>query len=715
MALHGQSRKGLYMKRLECKCGGTLQKKGNQYICEHCDSIYLISEDDKGELFAYQPVEKKHIQTGQIGIKAATIAVREVVVREIQLDGDIEDQLARESMDLDKRNLIDLIEGYLSTSDWEKVDEHVNALLLQNKDCPEAKWYGWMSRKRASDDQQMLSKLTDFSQADVITLDQLLKNASPAFAKRIVNLFFENAFYNDSMCYHALSAILPYARNEAINSEKEFAQKVSDAFDRVIGSTYEKAFTYLLENTLYPEDVDTYIAYVTRFADHCDAKTSLAYYEKVLAVDPGNLEIHRKLLHAEIESDAACHKTISDVEQLLSYSNETDREITVLIDQLCSRTRTTENQSDIMWSLLGYHSTAPEGVKDKLLAYGQVLLESKLWRRARDFFNMVLSFDRRCGEAYWGLCLVEMEAKNAQDAVSKKEPIKSFRAYDKALAVFAAAGDTQSVTYLRELSEKQKGKKKNKKIVLICAAAALAVVLLIFIGSRISRAKKYSAGNIKLTLVNTESIQEPLTEFDIQILNGCSEDLSGLDMTVCFYDSEKELISTTELELAGYMASKGEKTMSVTLHNDVVEALYYYSFDELEITAAINDISFNNFHREDLGEGKERVLKQARKPDASEMKAIEKKLSDAFTAFDEADVNSGDFEQQAMEFAAALDDIWGDITHSRTLLETMYTKAEDYRTDEEYEKAYYVFSLLATVGYEDSEDRAYECAMQVSY
>ncbi len=703
-------------ERLECKCGGTLRKEKNQYICEYCDSIYLISADDKGELFAYQPVEKKHIQTGQIATKAAAIEVKDVVVRQIKLDEDIEGQVAQESMDLDQRSRIGLIEGYLSTGDWEKVDEHVNGLLLENKDCAEAKWYGWMSERKASDDRQMIAKLSDFSQADSIRLDHILEYASPVFAKRIVDLFFDSAFANDDMCYHALSAILPYARNEVIYSEKDFSKKVSVAFERVIDNTYPKAFDYLLENTLHPEDVDVFIQYVIRFADHCDAKTATAYYERVLAVDPGNLEVHRKLIRADIQCDAPRQKTISDVERLISYSEKTDRDITAFIDQLCGETKTTVNKSDVMWNLLGYHSAAPEGLKAQLLAYGHVLLESKLWVRARDFFNLVLSFDVRCGDAYWGLCLVQMEAKNEQDAISKKEPIKSFSAYDKALAVYSAAGDTHRVSHLRELSERQKSKKKNKKIALISGAVVLAAILLIFGISKISQARKYSASNVKLTLVNAESVQEPVTEFNIKIKNDCTRYLDRIDLTFCFYDSEDNLIVSTGLSTFCNLAQDAEASWMITLHEDVVEDLYWYSFEELRVTAAINKLYFlNDRHEEDMGEGKERVLKEAQKPDNSETKVIEKKLTDAFNAFDDVRASDADFETKAMEFATALDEIWEDVIRNKNLLADMYEKAENYQEDAEYEKAYYVFSLLANVGYEDSEDRAYQCAMSASY
>lgn len=701
-------------ERLVCKCGGALRKEGNQYICEYCDSVYLIGADDKGELFAYQPVEKKQIQTGQIAPKAETIAVKEVAVRQIRLDEDIDTQVARESMELDTRSRMGLIEGYLRTSDWEKVDEHCNALLLENENCAQARWYSWMSEKKVSEAYRMLDKLTDFSVADAQRLDRILEWAPPAFAKQLVDLFMDGAFANDNMCANALSVILPYARNEVIYSQKEFDRKITDAFDKVIEKTYEKAFRYLLENTLRPEDVDVFIDYMTRFAANCDAKTAIPYFEQVLAVDPGNLAVHRNLVRAELECDAPCGKTIADVERLIAYCEDADEEMASLMDTLCAQSQTTVNKSDIMWNLLSYHSAAPEGVKAKLLTYGNLLLESRLWLRARDYFNLVLSFDVRCGEAYWGLCLMQMQARNATDATNKKEPIKSFSAYDKALAVFSANGNEEQVVFLRNLSEKQKGKKETKKKALITGGVILAVILFIFIAGKISNAIKYSANNIKLTLVNTESVQEPLSEFDVQIKNGCSEDLSGLDMTLRFYDSEKTLICTSSLDLTGYMASKDEKTMTINLHDDVVEDLYCYSFRELRITVAINHIDFNNFHREDLGEGKERVLKKAQKPDKSKTEETEEKLDAALVQFAEVDINSSDFEDQAAQFGAQLDGIWDQVTRSQQLMEKIYEEAQAYQKAEEYEKAYMLFGLLATQEYADSQDKAYECAMYVS-
>lgn len=710
------------MERLECKCGGTLRRYDHQYICENCDSVYLITADDKGELFAYQPVEKKHITTGQMAPKAATISVNKVVVRQIRLDEDIDSQVLRESMDLDRHSRLGLIEGYLSTRDWEKVDEHVNALLLENSSCAEARWYGWMSEKRASNDTQMLSKLSGFSQADGVRLDQILACASPALVQRIVHLFFDGAFTNDAMRFHTLAVILPYARNPLICSGETFSQKVRSTFDRVIDAGYEQSFNFLLENTLDSRDVDTYISYMTRFADRCEPRLARVYYERVLAVDPGNVDVHRKLVWADIQCDIPCETTVSHVERLIRYSNAVDQQVAAIIHRLSQDAQTTANKSDILWQLLSYHSTAPEGLKAQLLAYGHLLLESRLWLRARDYFNLVLSFDVRCGDAYWGLCLVQMQARNAQDAINKTEPIISFSTYDKALAVYTAAGDIQMVNYLRELSQRQKGKKEGKKAALLgslLAGAAVLVVLTlvvaIFAVVKLFQARKYSANNIEITLVNQEAVQSPVSEFDIRIRNGCTAYLDKIEMTFYFYDSKNNLITSTGVSSFCSMIHKDEKTWNITLHQDAANDLYYYSFDELKITVAINKLYFFTYnHTEDLGEGKERVLKKAERSLGWADSKTAQKLQDAFEILDATHINDSDYQEQAMEFGYALDEIWNDVVRDRVHLQTMYEKAEQYRDDRQYDKAFYVFSLLATVEYEDSEQQAAQCAMAAS-
>lgn len=61
-----------------------------------------------------------------------------------------------------------------------------------------------------------------------------------------------------------------------------------------------------------------------------------------------------------------------------------------------------------------------------------------------------------------------------------------------------------------------------------------------------------------------------------------------------------------------------------------------------------------------------------------------------------------------------LDNIWEDMLKSKTLLKDMYNKGCNYQKNKEYEKAYFLFSLLANYDYEDSYSRANECYYNAS-
>jgi len=282
--------------------------------------------------------------------------------------------------------------------------------------------------------------------------------------------------------------------------------------------------------------------------------------------------------------------------------------------------------------------------------------------------------------------------------------------------VYSAAGKTDRVAHLRSLSEDQKEKKKLHKKILIIGAAILAAILLIIISSKISQARKYSENNIKLKLVNTESVQVPLTQFDLQIKNGCTKELYRIKMTFYFYDSQDNLIVSTGLNTFCNLSPKEEATWTITLHESAAADLYPYYFEELKVTAAIENLHFSYpDHIVELGEGKERVLQKAEKPDASKLAAVKQKLEDAFTGFDPVRVTDFDFEGRATDFATVLDELWEDIIRNEELLSRVYEKAAEYESDEQYEKAYYLFTLLASVDYKDSEDRAYTCAMQTYY
>lgn len=256
----------------------------------------------------------------------------------------------------------------------------------------------------------------------------------------------------------------------------------------------------------------------------------------------------------------------------------------------------------------------------------------------------------------------------------------------------------------------------GKKLFFVGVIAAVILVVIAIATSifapidRSNFVKDTDGRKIELSLVNWEDAQAPLTALDLSIENDFDRDLAGLTIELHFYDSDDKLIHTTTLPLSGYMAAHDEKTLNVKLHDAAVEDLYWYSPEEIGITAEITEINFNDTYDAPVKNGK-KVLKEAEKPDESKQDAADKKLDAAFKIFDAVDINGVDFEQKTAEFGAALDEIWEDVIRSDALSKKVYNKAAQYETDKEYEKAYMLFSLLASVEYKDSETRAYNCAL----
>lgn len=691
------------MEELICKCGGKLIEKNSKLVCEYCGATYLIGSDEQGNPFTYEQIEKKQIESGQIAKRAKHIPSKPIAVREINLGADIEANIAKETVNLNRREAINVIESFLKTGEWDAAQAQINKLLLEDANCSEAKWYSLMCERHAVNDEDLLSKMADFSSANGILLDKILAYASPDFAKRIISLFMDGAYLNDSMAFNALSAVLPYARNEAIFNNSEFENRITVTFDKVINKVFCNTFDFLIHNALPADDVDRYIDYVTKFADRCQPLQAQKYYSMVLDVDAGNLIVHRKLLLADLGADAKPEKIVSDFEAMAQYTQDIDAEVIALLNFLCGEPITTENKSDTFWKLIGYYSCAPEALKEHIMRYASRLLASSLWNRARDYYHFVLTIESQNADAYFGLCLVRLQAKSEEDVINKKESLSGYPEFSKSLALYKSSNNQTRVKQLESLITKQKNMQKGKKILLIAGAAIAVILLIVFIGKQISNHQKYSINNIKIELA--ETVPEPISELELQFENGCKVGISTLSAVIRFYDFENTELCSTNVDFER-LEAESTGTSTVRLDEQSQEALYYYSFDELKVTIAITEISYWDYTSDSFGEGKERVLKEAE--EISNKDEVKELFDEAISAFDAVDLSAGDYQQQLLAASEKLDQIWNNIVRSPELSNAMYEHAKSYYKNEEYEKAYLFFSMLATVEYNDSAQLAAE-------
>ena len=358
----------------ECgDCGGRLVERDRFWVCENCGAVFAMGRDDEGNPFTYHPLQKKDIDFGKIAQKATEINVNQVTVKEIQLRDTIEADVHRETNTLSHQENMRLIIMFLENEEWDAAQDQINQILLEDFLDAEAGWYSMACSRHARNDSALVNSFSEFTDADAIKLDKIIQNASPDFAKRILDLLFKFEYSNDIPTGKVIALALPYLYIDSLYSEKERCKTIDFAFDKMISRGYCRSFEYLLTHTLHSDEVDKYIKYLERFAQNCPPAIAQKYYSMIIDVDPGNISAHHNLIKADIDADSSPEKCIADFESLILYTANPDKEVDRHISILVNEQITTTNKSNFMWSLLGYHSKAPEGLKNELLSYNPTI------------------------------------------------------------------------------------------------------------------------------------------------------------------------------------------------------------------------------------------------------------------------------------------------------------------------------------------------------
>jgi len=532
---------------------------------------------------------------------------------------------------------------------------------------------------------------------------------------------FNSAYANDNMCHLILSAILPYAKNEIIYEAKEFEEKIADAFKTVIAKTYEDSFVFLLTHTLNSDEVDKYIDYLEKFAGNCAPAVSQKYYQMIIDVDPGNIAIRKKLIQADLKSDTNKDKCIKDFEGLLAYSTDADEEANALISYLTSEQTTTQNKSNLFWELLGYHSKAPDGLIDELSKYAFVLLNSSLWEEARKFLNLILSVNSRYAKAYFGLCLVRLQARNENDIAFKKDNLIDCPEFDKCLALYRSEKNESMVEELMSYTKKQRDTKQTKKLVTRIGIIVAAAILLIFAINKISYARKYSVNNIVISVADKDNNDNATyyggyeTELTLEVKNKSSQGIKTVDGEMKIYNSDDDLLLDVNAKLNINVESgeTSETTLKINSNNTKnIEELYTLDLENLKITFKVTAVIYEDYNQTDYPDAKEKVInKITEEKSYKEVKAskLKTQYNKAMSEYKKIDVNSATFEDDVVNVISILDDVWEDLLASDKYLDDLYSNAMEYKNNEEYEKAYFLFGLLSSAEYKDSDVQANEC------
>lgn len=707
------------MKKFECAgCGGSLIESGKFYICENCGTKYVLGKDDEGNPFTYIPIEKKEISHGVFAQRASHISVNTVSVREIKLSDNIAADVHKEALNIDTQDNIRVIETYLRAKEWDAAQNQINQLLLEDSTCAEAQWLGLMCERKVSNDRDLLKTFSNFTEADRIRLDNMLENSSPTFAKRVISLLFGGAYANDSMCCAILSVILPYAKNEIIYSEKEYSEIVNHSFEIITDNSFCNSFDYLISAALESDDVDKYIQYVERFADKATPQISKNYYAKIIEVDPANINAHRKLVRADIITDENIEKSMVDFEDLLKYSLEADKEIYSVISIIKSFDPTTSIKSALMWNVLGYYSSAPEGLKSEILEYANTLIHSSLWEQARNYLNLILSFDAQNADAYWGLCLVRLQAKSESSLSLKKDNLIDCPEFAKCLSLYQRAGNNKRAEELMTLTKKQKSAKTAKKIFLWVGIAIATIASVIAIISIINYSTKYADKNIIITVTekgytsNSSYSGDVSSAIEIEIKNNSSLGISNLSGTIKVYNDSDTLIGKSNVTLDEIIKSRGNDKFVICLEatgSDTAEELFYAELRDIKIEFLLKSVVFEGGVKKEYDTTKiiNSIASESERQAQIEQDNNQKAYDEALSLLE-----SGKY-QEAYEAFSGL----GDYNDSEKKMQDAAKKIEEvannYKTaiglyeSGDYKKALDAF--IALNGYQDSASYINKC------
>ena len=695
------------MKIIECTgCGGTLKESGKYFICENCGTRYAVGRDDEGNPFTYQPIEKKTVEYGTFERKASHIEVKTISVKEIKLDDHVDIAVHKEEMNLEKEERIRLAKTFLSSREWDAAQDQVNNLLVEDNQCAEAKWFSLMLSHKAISDRELISKLSSISENDRIAIDGILSNSSPAFARQIMDVIFDSAFYNDNMCYILYSTAMPYAYNTSVYSEKELIDIKYSALETSVTRVFKRSFEYLLSIALNSDEVDKYISYLSKFASKCDPVSSQRYYSRILKVDPSNMDANHKMVLSDLQTNAPCEKIVNDFEHLLKFSDNTDNEVSQLLSYIVSEQITTSVKSDFVWQLIGYHSLAPEVFKNELFKYARLLLKTALWNNAKKYYQLILSFDPRNADAYWGLCLVKMQARNESAIAMKKENLIDCHEFKKSLSLYQSSGNVQRAKELMLLTKTQRNRKRNTKIAILTGACVLVLIVLITVISGLVNAAKYS------TDIDFNFEDESLGRYwannklQISLKPDSNLDIRSLEGKLSFYDKDDSLIAETQVTFED-LVHKEKNLYEFTIDNSTAEKLVNTRFNQLKITFTVTYIQFDDGVEKGPNEGI--VIKPSEdKPDYS--KELKEKYDEIMSMLEQLDPDSSIAENQLNVIATKFDVIYNDLYLSWDLLDDMYSKASDYQKKEEYFKALALYALLdQSFGYEGCADKAKYC------
>ena len=392
-------------------------------------------------------LEKIEIAGGQIAKKASNLAVNSVQTREIGAGVIAETSIS-------EKQTLSLIISYLDSAHWQEAINLADDVLFDNPSCAEAIWYKLLAAHQVSANSNIIEKLEKFNENDYKIIEKVLNCASKEFAEEILILLYDSEKEVSGEVYKkVLDTILPFSFSKR-------QSKINSAFTGVISRSKYQPFKVLL-NTLKSSDVDKYINYNYKYAlQTFDSTEKIECLNNVLKVDEGNVDALRAVVNVDLETGKPAQKIIADFELLLKYTNDTKQDVLSFLGWLSDNLSTAEH-CVFAKQLLRYYPEEIATIREYIKLISYKMIEKSFFTEAEYFLNLMLTINSNDTDAYWGICLVKLEATSENDIVNSKILIQDVSEFNKYLT-FVDENRRKECLHLLDVQKVSNYRKKSE-------------------------------------------------------------------------------------------------------------------------------------------------------------------------------------------------------------------------------------------------------------
>jgi len=362
------------------------------------------------------------IEGGQIGKKASQIKQGTINKREIG-GGAVKQSLDENDLLSSVKYLIEKNNPKKAHDNTEQAKKILNQIFSMNPKSAEGIKYEILLSNNCKMEKE-LSELTSFN--GIARLNDFFGCASKAQAESMLDILYHANSLSEEEYLKILNIILPFDypnRNRNIDSLFNWSSKKG----------YSKIFDLLIL-TLSADDVDKYILLNLEYAENriSEQRYEIAkeYIDKVLAVDEGNARALTDRIKTAITLKESNDAIIKTLETALHYSKNINAVIVDLMEFILS-IDFNEYTDSLVRKIIQYYQGEPDASFIQILMRtGEAFLNRQAFGWAKNYFNIVRSYDAKNFDALMYLCFCQLEVSSEAELNECDTPIEEADDYN---------------------------------------------------------------------------------------------------------------------------------------------------------------------------------------------------------------------------------------------------------------------------------------------